>query len=494
MLKFRFEAFEEKHLLELLNQGYLDNYIEDLFQRWNLFSPKIQFELIYYIRERLKEYLSPKVLAKALKLNSKDAKKIITGEGKIFEILLISEDKKNEKIVIPCKALAIPDTSKIITNLPRLRNSLLTIKKFLGKNFAVFFENIFSGKSFMLPLAVTLSIENVPNDLRFTGKLNVKGDILEVEYIKEKLDYAKAHGLRLITPLKIKHFNTIKTYLEKREWDIPFFITNTGKEEFLEFLKTYEGGKVLGEFNILEGIELFYGLSEDNFYLITGQLISKELWERACEEFYKKLNLIKHLLPGNKIFHLGMKGAVSFGFALGILFSHFDPFIFYHYQVIEGKASYHPIPVKEPRYLKEIIDEYKYLKPKFEHYGDDLVIILNFSHHELTADVKKYVSDFLRDPSFLILETEYKGNLPINIFREVAKESASFIQKIRNEHHFKSYHFFFSCPVAIAFMVGLSFGHFVDGFIYNYQREKSLYMPVLDLKFLRKLREEGVRN
>uniref|UniRef100_A0A7V5XFC8 SAVED domain-containing protein n=1 Tax=Thermodesulfobacterium geofontis TaxID=1295609 RepID=A0A7V5XFC8_9BACT len=493
---FRFEAFEEPHLLEFLWQGLLDEYIEDLLKRWEVFSPKIQFELICYVRERLKESLNPKVLAKALKIKIFDAEKIIADKDKNFEIFLVeSEEDENKALSVKtCKAFAIPETSKIITNLPHIRKHLLTIKKFLGKSFAVFFEDSFIGKSFMLPLAVALDIEKIPEDLRFTGGLNTKGDILEVDYIREKLEYAKKQGFRLITPFQVKNFSTIKTYLEKEKWDIPFYITNAGRDEFLTFLETYKGEKTIAEFEVLKGIELFYGLSEGNFFIITGQLTSKKNWERVCKSFYKRLYQIKNRLPGIKTYHLGMRGAVALGFALGVLFSHFDPFVFYHYQTVEGIAKYHPIYVEEPRFLKERQKEYKYLNPKFEKQGEDLVIVLNFSHHEPTADVKKYVASFLKDPSFLILETEFKGNLPIENFLEVAKESASFIQNIREEYSFNSYHFFFSCPVAIAFMVGLAFGHYVDGFIYNYQKEKTLYQPVLDFKFLRKIREGDVRN
>jgi hypothetical protein len=150
---FKFEAFEPAHLLEFLWQGLLDEYIEELLKRWELFSPKIQFELILYVRERLKESLSPQILSQALKIRVSDAKKIIVDKGKIFEIFLVeSEENKTKTLVRTCKALVIPKTSKIITNLPHIRNYLLTLKKFLGKIFAVFFEDSFSGKSFMLPL------------------------------------------------------------------------------------------------------------------------------------------------------------------------------------------------------------------------------------------------------------------------------------------------------------------------------------------------------
>jgi hypothetical protein len=490
MLSFPFEKFDENHILTFLEQGLLDEHIEELLMRWNLFSPKVQFSLIDYIRERLKDSFSPRLLVKHLKIKSiEDADQIVKGKGKIFEVIVVDKDKADF-----VKGLVIPDTSKIITNLPELKNSLTIVKKLSNKNFAVFFDSYISGKSFMLPLACALSIENIPEDLRFTGALNTRGNILEVDHIKEKIEFAKSQGLRLITPLQVKRFNTIKAYLEKDKWDIPFYITSAGYEEFPNFLKAFIGEKTFEEFEILKGLEFFYGLQEDTFYQLTGQLKTEEDWKKVCQDFYTRYYKIVTTLPGNKIFHIGMRGAVALSFALGVLYSHFYPFVFYHYQAKEGETKYHTISIHEPRYLKERKSQYNYINTLFEHNGEDLVILLNFGHHEAVADVKSYAFSHLNNPSFLVLEAKEKGNVPIESFSEAAKECASAIQDIRSQYSMKTYHFFFSCPIPIAFMVGLAFGHYVDGRIYNFQKEGSSYQPVLEFRFLRKIREGDVRN
>ncbi|NAZ30934.1 MAG: SAVED domain-containing protein [Caldimicrobium sp.] len=490
MLRFLFEDFDENHILSFLEQGLLDEHIEELLMRWNLFSPKVQFALINYIRERLKDSFSPRVLVKHLKIKPiKDADQIVRGKGKHFEIIVVDKDKADF-----AKGLVIPNTSKVITNLPELKNSSTIVKKLLNKNFAVFFDTYISGKSFMLPLAVALNIERIPEDLRFTGALNAKGDILEVEHLKEKIEFAKAQGLRLITPLQVKRFNTIKAYLEKDKWDIPFYITSAGYEEFSNFLKAFIGEKTFEEFEVLKGLELFYGLQEDTFYQLTGQLKTEEDWKKVCQDFYTRYYKIVNTLPWNKIFHLGMRGAVALSFAFGVLYSHFYPFVFYHYQAKEGETKYHTIPIYEPRYLKERKSQYNHINTHFEHNGEDLVILLNFGHHEAIADVKSYAFSHLNNPSFLVLEAKQKGNVPIESFSEVAKECASAIQDIRSQYSTKTYHFFFSCPIPIAFMVGLAFGHYVDGWIYNFQKDGSSYQPVLEFRFLRKIREGNVRN
>jgi len=86
MLRFRFEEFDENHILTFLEHGLLDEHIEELLMRWNLFSPKVQFTLINYIRERLKDSFSPRLLVKHLKIKPiEDADQIVKGKGKFLK-------------------------------------------------------------------------------------------------------------------------------------------------------------------------------------------------------------------------------------------------------------------------------------------------------------------------------------------------------------------------------------------------------------------------
>jgi len=504
-LRFRFDAFEEEHFLEFLKQGLFDDLIEEVLAYFYHFSPRIQLELILYLRERFKDVLSPRVVSSALKIDYESSEKILRGEARVFPILLVEPSLSRPFKVKESRALVIPNTKKLITNLPEIKRKLQVVKKLTEKNFAVFFEDYFTGESFQLPLLVSLAVKTPPpKHLRFTGKVNSKGMILPVDHEAEKERYCKAcpresgeKGLTLISPAKVKNFETIKAYLERDCWDLPFYVTSSGQEEFNPFFSVFtetsfsacELEKESGGLSLLDGLELFYNLKKEDFLLITGKLSQKQDWEAFARAFYNKIQNLKNNLPGNKVFHLGMRGAVAFAFSLGILFSHFDPFVFYHYQTLEGRPGYHPIQVKSPRILKMRLNKYEYLKPYYEEQGDELVVIFNFSHHEPLADVKKYILERVEKPSFAVLETEYKGNLPVSAFLKVSAEAASYLQDLRRERSFTRFHFFFSCPVAIAFFVGLAFGHYADGVIYNFEKEESLYKPVLELKILREIRE-----
>lgn len=497
---FRFEAFAEEHLLAFLQGGLLDTYFPELLKRFFLFSPKVQYEIIIYLRERLRETISPKVLAKFLSLSKGDSEKILFTPGRPFEIILTGRDLSKPSIQAKAaRGLVIPGTSRLFTNLSHLSRKLKIVKDYVGQSFAVIFDTYFQGDSFMLPLAVALRLEEVPRDLRFSGKINQRGDILEVGHLQAKISFCKEHNLRLIAPPRVKNISQIEAFLKRRDWAIPLYITSAGKEEYKSFLEaiTPEVSEDLREY--LQNLELFYGLTEEDFFISTGQLKEPTRWVSTCQAFHQRLYHINNTLSGTKLYHLAMRGPVALSFALGVLFSHFNPFIFYHYQAIEGKTHYYPLKVLTPRILKERIQHLKIIKHTLEKKGDNLVAILNFSHHEPTSDVRRFVENHLSRelgeiPSMLIVETEWKGNLPLDKFIPVAQETASLLQNLRAEFSFRSYHFFFSCPVALAFMVGLAFGHYVDGKIYNYQREGSTYEAVLDFRTLRNIREENVRS
>ncbi|MGC8966700.1 MAG: SAVED domain-containing protein [Caldimicrobium sp.] len=485
---FDFSKIDPLHLLEFLHQGLLDEDIEEVLRHFSKLPQSVQFSLIKYLRENLRDSISPQALTRGLRISIEDAERILRGPSVIAKIVLFEKELKAGKI---SRALIIPETSKIITNLPRLRTSLKEIAEFVGKPFAIFFEDAFSGKSFMLPVAVALQISKIPESLVFTGKLNKRGQIFEVSDIIFKREIVEKEGYRLVAPPRVNNFSVIKTFLEKSTWSIPFYVTSSGKEEFDKFLEDFKGERIIEGMPLFEGLEIFYGLSKDDFCIVTGQLAENSKWQEVVATFYKKINKIKNELPGNKIFHFAMRGPAALAFSLGVVFGHFDPFVFYHFQTIEGILRYHPIEVLTPRYLKERMREFKVLRPKFEEGGKNLAVILNFSHHEATSDVKKFMQERVGEASFLVLETEYKGNLPISLFLEVAKESASYLQNLREKYSFESYYFFFSCPIPIAFMVGLAFGHYADGWIYNYEKEEAIYRPVLNFKVLRKIKEEG---
>ncbi len=476
---FKYENFEEKHFIEFLSQGLLEEDISHVLNRFSLYSPRIQFEIIKYLRERSPELISLREFSNALGINQKLAREILQNPYYIGYIPLFKKDKAELG-----RFLLIKNTSKLYTNIPELKRYLFTIKRAVFQNFAVFFDKKFTGSSFMLPVAVALIVENLPKNLVFTGKIDQKGNIYEVNGIKEKLELCKNSGLKLILPLEFSLLSEIKNFFNRDIWHIPIYITSESKEEFSTFISFCKVNR-----GYIQRLKRIFEIPENFFVMGTKQLNEVSQWENTVLEFYKKWNFFRNFpYFKKKLFHIAIRGPSSLAMALGIIFGSQEPFIIYHYQ----RGEYFPIEVKDPREIKELTEDLNYTRYSFEKEGEELVIILQGAHHSALADVKKYISQRLDAPSFLQILPEKAGNIPIEHFKFIAKETASIIQKIRREHNFNCFHFFFVCPVAIAFMLGVAFGHYSQGFIYNYEKEEGSYKKIFSIKLLRNIREGNI--
>ena len=455
---------------EFIERGQVDDLINDLFKNFWGLPAESQYALIKRARQ-IKDSVSIDVLKETFKCSEDTAFSILTNEATEVHFPVVGE---NEKVV--AKALVIKGTSSIITNLPFKEKELRTF----GDNFSVFFDKVFEGKSYMLAVGVGLHCEYIPKDLAFTGIVDSKGHIHPVDKVTEKREVCRKEGYRLVSPydLKEKTLQYIEDWLSRESLDIPYYFTTSrenAQTEFKTFLKYVETDP--------KALELFYGIDADLTLQSTGRL-EGEKWLEAVKEFQEKISKLQY---GEKkrYFHLAGRMPSSLAFAFGILFGSQTPFTFYHFQ----NQEYIPIEIKNVRYLKERIDpnkvpgfHYKYIPG-----GDELVILVGGAFHAAGAAVREFLKG--ERYAYLLTEHERSGNLSPQDMVEFARGVSSAIQKIKEAREFKRYHFFFSCPLPVAFMVGVSFGHYASGSVYNYEQEKGMYSEVLRIEVLRRIKE-----
>jgi len=473
---WNFSTISDEHFKEFLWNGKLDENLNDILVQFFELSPSKQFEFIYYIKKKEKP-INLEYVQRIFELDYQDAKALILNPFRIAKIPIVGES--NGKI---SRTILIKGLKKIITNLENLRHSLKVIKDFLGKGFCAVFEDRFSGESFMLPVAISLYVERLPDNLIFTGKIDKKGNIYDVDEIERKAKIAQENGLKLIPPIYLDNIREIKEWLDAETYEIPFYVTKTTQNyegEFKNFVKSVK----INEFDKkLKLLKLFNDLEEKDLILITGRIEPKEEeWKRYATEFFKKIKRIEDKLEAREIMHFAINGSAAFSLACGMLFGSQKPFYFYHYQ----NGVYHPLEVKNVRYLKERLKNYNHVDYTYEYNSEKLAIIISMAFHEAEADAKVFAER--ENMSYLIVRHKKSGNIPIEHMVEVARETASLIQDIRRDKSFNEFHFFLSCPVSIAFMLGVSFGYYNPGFIYNY--EKPHYVKVLSIEELRKIRE-----
>ena len=475
---FRFSEIEEGHLKGLLNTGKLDEFIDHLFlQFWEL-RPSAQYEIINYIKSR-KKYPSFKVLEETLGITQEEARAFLRNPYREFYVPVVGKENKM------VRGLAIRGLEGITTNLDYLKSSMETIKKFLGQGFALFFDDFFTGESYMLPAALSLLVENLPLDVVFTGKIDEEGNVYEVNSIPKKRELARSLGLRLIEPSFIDNVRTLKEWYDAENYHVPLYITKTA-ENYEGELKNFYSSLIFPEVERkLELLEVLSGVPKEKLVINTGQLPPEETaWLNIVSLFFSTTKEIEKALGGKETLHIAINGPASLAFSLGVIFGSQKPFVFYHLQ--DGK--YYPIEVYKVRELKERVNEYKGINYSLEGDGKELAVILAFAHHDPVASVKEFMKD--KDATLLIVRHSKSGNVPIEEMREVVKETASLIQDIRGTKDYAKFHFFLACPVPVAFMLGMAFGYYSSGCVYQHAGTQG-YIKVVEFDRIRKIKEEG---
>ncbi len=474
---FRFSLIEEKHFKSLLRSGKLDDLVDEIINQFWVLEPSVQYEVIRYIKER-NVYPSLKVVTSTFNISEEDARNLLTKPFREFKIPVVGQE---DKLI---KGISIKGLSSIVTNLTHLKDSMENIKKYINEGFAIFFEHCFSGDSYMLPAVLSMTVDNIPEDLVFTGKIDERGNIYEVGDLLRKRNVVNRHGLRLFEPRYAQNVKTIEDWLCAERYDVPFYITKTVENfqgeinNFYSCLKIEDAGRTVNMLNIINGI------SQDFLIVKTGRLPAEsKAWESKIAEIYKRLKNIESKLGGKDVIHIAMNSPVALAFALGTIFGDKKPFFVYHYQ----NGVYYPIEISNVRYLRERVKTLKEINYKIEGKGKELAIIIAVAPSALEADVKRFTQGM--DLTYLIVTHRRLGNIPVEEMPDIAREIAILIQNIRNERSFNVLHFFFSSPIPIAFMLGIALGQFNLGYVYNHQN--GTYEKVIDLQNIRKIREEG---
>ncbi len=468
---FDFGLIPEEDLVQFIKRGKLDDLMGDLLLSFWELGPEVQFEIVKRLRGT--EEVPFEVVKEVFDCSESDALKLVKGEGTEVRFPVVVEGRGYLR-----RALVVKGTSEIITNLPEKREEL----EELGGGFAVFFDGKFTGKSYTLAVAVGLRCKEIPEDLAFTGIVDRKGNVYPPENIGEKERVCKENDLRLVHPLKLKNPNVeyIETWLKKEVLDVPFYFTTseeTGDREFEMFLSFVDTD--------LSALEVFYGIDRE-LTLLKGTKLSGDLWLKVCGEFYKRVSKLQYGTPRRHIHIAGrMPSALAFGF--GILFGSQTPFTFYHFQ----DGEYIPVKVERVRELKEVVREPKSIRYELVEGGEELAVAVGVAHHTAKSSVLEFMKG--KEVDFLFVDHERRGNLSPEEMVNTAKETAGLIQLLREKKDFKRFHFFFSCPVPVAFMIGVAFGHYSPASIYNYEKERGSYEEVLRTEDLRDIREgEGL--
>lgn len=467
-----FSVFEEEDLIAFLQRGLLEDELGELVKQWDYLTPKVQMELIKHLRS---VGFDEERLARALGVKKATAKAILENPAVEFEFPAVSE--KDGRMV---KGLAILNCPENFSNLAEQKRNIKPVVEYLNSKgvlsggLAVFFDDAFVGNSFQLSMALSLLVNKLPADLCWSGAVRKDGRLAKVDAIEKKAQICQKEGKRLAQPFHLDRIDRLVEWLKADYIDLPLAVSR-------DPLKTEEFFQK-GE-NLIN-LKQIHRIDPSELVLYTGKL-EGEKWKETARRFSELVKRLDYTLERRLRAHVVINGPASLAFALGVLYGHTRPCVVYHFSRT-GERKYHPIELQNTREIKEAVKEYKRIIYEQEGEGDDLAIALFLAHHNLTADVKAFLSEKGINAELLLITVEEgRGNLNPADFKQIAKECASLVQEVKGRRHYKRVHFFFSCPVAIAYLFGVAFGHFGSGVIYNH--EQNTYLPVLELEFLAEL-------
>ncbi len=470
-----FSLFEEEDLINLLQRGFLEEELVSLVKQWEYLSPAVQFALIKHLRSvPFEEH----VLAKALGVRRTTAKALLEKDAVEFEFPGVSVE--HGKMI---RGIAIRDTSEVFCNLKDHKRHITPLVEYLrhkgviSGSLGVVFDSAFVGNSFGLSLTLSFLVKRLPPDLCWSGAVRKDGRLVKVDAIDKKSQVCQKVGKVLAMPFHLQRLEDLAQWLDASFVDIPIAVSKDPirVEEFFERMEN------------LQNLRHIHRIDPSSLVIQTGRL-EGALWQETARKFSRLVKGLDYTLGRRLRAHVVINGPISLAFALGILYGHTRPSVIYHHN--NSERRYFPIELQNTREVKEHVEEYRFINFDLKEGGPELAVVLFLAHHHLVADVESFLKNQGIAADILVLTSKSaRGNLDPWDFKLIAKECASAIQSVKGKKAYERVHFFFSCPVAIAYLLGVAFGHFDSGDIWNWSKER-VYQKVLDLEFLRNLVEE----
>ncbi len=462
-----------------------DNHKKELLN-WlstNSASPVLRSKILIFLRKHIYA-LKRKELAKALKVDETQAESLLNNE--IVEAFFPIAGDKTQKIT---KLFIIELKNKTFSFKESLKNELKLVEKLTGKHFFVGFYDDFYGSSFMLALISALIAKKKEklNDYAFTGALNTEGKVIEADLLEEKM---KALGKkRLIHSGIVKDLKELEVFLNSDMINIPFSLAlkqskkdATPKQAALTNLYQIKQNT---EFELAKRL---YDLKDDDFTFYTDDnFLPKDSWESLLKSAYNKiLNLKEKVKDKTCILHFCFLAPATFCFGFGAMFGCKEPFVVYHYTSL----GYRPVldySKRSTRILKSFTNSFDHMecKTKLENKNTETMALSVYTaSHNPIGDIDRFLKENFNNYSIESCEAKDKGNLQEKDWTVYVNEIYSYYNKLKEITVNKKL-LFFSCPVPLAFGLGVAIETFDNIDVYNYDPEKATYFKVLNLARLR---------
>ncbi len=463
------DEFHKRGLLNLLS----DNNV----------SHTLKSNILLFLRKHRDE-INPKELAKYLGIDQTSAKDLLN--NKVIEAFFPVAEKGRQKIT---KLLVIELQSTTFSFKKGIQNELKLVVKLTGKNFFVGFIQDFSGKSFLLALSSALICKKSEKlkDYAFTGDLNFDGKVIDVDFLKEKME---ATGQKkLIHPGIVKDLKELGILLNSDTINIPFSIALKQSKKDL----TPKEASLTNLYQITQNTDFeltkrLYGLKDDDFIFYTDdKFLPKDNWESILKSAYEKIVRLKEKLKDKTcILHLCLLGPATFSFGLGAMVGCKEPFVVYHYTSGKFKVVL-DFSKRNLRLLKSFNKKPGHIECKKDadaQETDILAISIYAASHNPRGDIRKFLKNNFENYILASCEAKDKGNLEENDWAVYVNEIYLHYNKLKEITTNKRL-MFFACPVPLAFGLGVAIETFDDIEVYNFEPLETSYFKVFNLANLK---------
>ncbi|MCA1933739.1 MAG: SAVED domain-containing protein [Calditerrivibrio sp.] len=378
---------------------------------------------------------------------------------------------------IPDFPLTFPNTDT------KIKKSLEKLRKIIGKNFLVCFEDNFCGNSFELALAAAFFVkERYADKYSFTGEIKPDKTVSKVDYIEKKRKKSEELKYLLVSPEEIDNISDL-SLLNTDTLHLPFI------QLFAKLQKDIQRNfKLLSEYTSHEKLLSILKITEEKCSIFSETFVNNSIhdWKPFFDEAFGKIDNLKKSYPEVVIHYL--LGTSAFAFPLGVKQTALNSCVLYHFQ---GDKIYKVMDFTEidPREIKKKVIKYSLINPEeyIDNGSDELCIAIYLASHNLKNDAKNFANNILKSNFLYISAANSQGSINpekpedwINIVRELYSK----IDETANNSSkpIKHYHFIFSVPVPIAFALGMAIGDYKTLSIYNFDKSSKGYREVFTTK------------
>lgn len=445
--------------INIYESGLIDpsEFVETFKSLPNDYFP-IKARLIFgFVKMFVEKNLGDKKLLKDI-LDDQDLAEIIASKKPCrFDFPVVVPENGSGKIVEGF----VFESDKSYTNVAKAMEGIKILESILGRKLIVIFSDDFSGNSFMFALYLAIRTggkikERYPK-LIFTGAFTKALTPEPTDHVDVKYEISKKHGRILVTAEEIDDLDNLVTFFMKDKKDVPFYfsIKSDQNSAFKEFQNFYND--VSSFFDSKVKIEILEKVFERQTWLFWEKELTSQDFPTVSNEIIDFLTAEK--FGKNIVPHIAIKGPSALAFIVGLKLKPYRELVFYHY----NSGKYSPVlDLREnPRMVVERIRYESFEKIQVEIYDEgsnsnqdtEVAVLVDMAGQNAIDEVRTFLRENDMDMKILHVTHKDSGNIQVGDWSKEIREIKTLLDRVGKK---VIYHIFLSCPVPLAFGLGLS--------------------------------------